>query len=32
MGFKDITSHDLMLGMRWNLNPPIYEPPLMRKG
>jgi opacity protein-like surface antigen len=33
MGFKEITSHDLMLGMRWNLNnPPVYEPPLMRKG
>jgi opacity protein-like surface antigen len=31
--FKDITSHDLKLGMRWNLNsPPAYAPPLMRKG
>jgi len=31
--FKDITSHDLKLGVRWNLdNPPVYAPPLMRKG
>jgi opacity protein-like surface antigen len=34
MQFKDITSHDLKLGVRWNLeNPPAYEPPpLVRKG
>jgi len=32
--FNDITSHDLKLGVRWNLdNPPVYEPPpLVRKG
>jgi opacity protein-like surface antigen len=31
--FKDITSHDLKLGVRWNLdNPPVYSPPLVRKG
>jgi opacity protein-like surface antigen len=32
--FKDITSHDLKFGMRWELNsPPVYAPPpLMRKG
>jgi hypothetical protein len=31
--FKNISSHDLMLGVRWNLdNPPMYEPPLIRKG
>lgn len=31
---KDITSHDLKLGVRWNLeSPPVYEPPpLVRKG
>lgn len=30
---KDITSHDLKLGVRWNLeSPPAYEPPLVRKG
>lgn len=30
---KDITSHDLKLGVRWNLeSPPAYAPPLMRKG
>src|SRR5438552_11253195 len=31
--FKSITSHDLKLGVRWNLeNPPAYEPPpLVRK-
>ena len=30
MTFKNITSHDLMLGVRWNLdNPqPAYAPPL----
>jgi opacity protein-like surface antigen len=31
--FKNISSHDLMLGVRWNLdNPPMYPPPLVRKG
>jgi opacity protein-like surface antigen len=31
--FKNITSHDLMLGLRWNLeSPPSYAPPLVRKG
>ena len=32
--FKGITSHDLKLGVRWDLsNPPAYAPPpLMRKG
>jgi opacity protein-like surface antigen len=31
---KDITSHDLTLGVRWNLDSPqpLYEPPLIRKG
>jgi opacity protein-like surface antigen len=31
---KNITSHDLTLGMRWELNsPPVYAPPpLVRKG
>jgi opacity protein-like surface antigen len=30
---KDITSHDLTLGVRWNLdNPPVYAPPVVRKG
>jgi opacity protein-like surface antigen len=31
---KDITSHDLKLGVRWELNsPPVYAPPpLVRKG
>ena len=35
MQFKDITSHDLKLGVRWNLDsPPAYAPPppLIRKG
>ena len=35
MHFKDITSHDLKLGVRWNLDsPPAYAPPppLIRKG
>ncbi|HEY8335040.1 MAG TPA: outer membrane beta-barrel protein [Tardiphaga sp.] len=35
MTFKDITSHDLKLGVRWNLDsPPAYAPPppLIRKG
>jgi opacity protein-like surface antigen len=31
--FNDITSHDLTLGVRWNLDsPPAYSPPLVRKG
>ena len=31
--FKGITSHDLKLGVRWDLsNPPVYQPPLIRKG
>jgi opacity protein-like surface antigen len=31
--FKGLTSHDLKLGMRWNLeSPPSYAPPLVRKG
>jgi opacity protein-like surface antigen len=31
--FKDITSHDLKLGVRWNFDsPPVYAPPLIRKG
>jgi opacity protein-like surface antigen len=31
--FKDITSHDVKIGVRWDLNsPPVYAPPLMRKG
>jgi opacity protein-like surface antigen len=31
--FKDITSHDLKLGVRWHLDsPPVYEPPPIRKG
>jgi opacity protein-like surface antigen len=31
--FKDITSQDLKLGIRWNLeSPPVYAPPLIRKG
>ena len=33
MTFKNITSHDLKLGVRWNLDSaPIYAPPLIRKG
>ena len=34
MTFKSITSHDLKLGVRWNLDnpPPVYQPPLVRKG
>jgi opacity protein-like surface antigen len=33
MTFKNITSQDLMLGVRWNLeSPPVYAPPLVRKG
>jgi len=32
--FRDITSHDLKLGVRWNFdNPqPVYAPPLVTKG
>ena len=31
--FKGITSHDLKLGVRWNLEAPqTYAPPLVRKG
>lgn len=31
--FKDITSHDLTVGMRWALDPaPVYMPPLITKG
>ena len=31
--FNNITSNDVMLGLRWDLNsPPVYAPPLMRKG
>jgi len=31
--FKNISSHDLMLGVRWNLDTaPMYPPPLVRKG
>jgi len=31
--FKHITSHDLKIGVRWDLyNPPVYQPPLIRKG
>jgi opacity protein-like surface antigen len=30
---QHITSHDLKLGVRWNLEPaPVYAPPLIRKG
>jgi len=33
MTFKDITSHDLKIGVRWDLSsPPVYMPPLVRKG
>jgi opacity protein-like surface antigen len=35
MTFKDITSHDLKLGLRWNFDTPqepVYAPPLIRKG
>ena len=33
MTFKSITSHDLKLGVRWDLSsPPVYAPPLVRKG
>jgi opacity protein-like surface antigen len=31
--FHDITSHDVKLGVRWNLeSPPVYAPPLITKG
>jgi opacity protein-like surface antigen len=31
--FKNITSHDLTLGVRWSLeSPPVYAPPLITKG
>ena len=33
--FKDITSQDVRLGVRWSLQPtpsPVYAPPLIRKG
>ena len=31
--FRSITSHDLKLGVRWDLtSPPVYQPPLIRKG
>jgi opacity protein-like surface antigen len=31
--FKNLTSHDLKLGVRWAIDPmPAYAPPLMRKG
>jgi opacity protein-like surface antigen len=32
--FKNITSHDLKLGVRWNFDQPqpVYQPPLIRKG
>ena len=33
MTFRNIQSHDLMLGMRWMLQQePVYQPPLVRKG
>ena len=33
MTFKHITSHDLKLGVRWDLtSPQVYAPPLIRKG
>ncbi len=33
MKFRDITSHDLTLGVRWNLeSPQVYAPPVIRKG
>jgi hypothetical protein len=33
--FKDITSHDLTFGARWNFDSvqlPVYAPPPIRKG
>jgi opacity protein-like surface antigen len=34
MTFKNITSHDLKLGVRWNFDQPqpVYQQPLIRKG
>jgi opacity protein-like surface antigen len=34
MTFKNITSHDLKLGVRWNFDSPqpVYQAPLIRKG
>ena len=33
MTFHNIQSHDLMLGLRWLLQPePMYQPALIRKG
>jgi len=33
MTFKELTSHDLKFGMRWNLgSPAVYAPPLVTKG
>ena len=33
MQFKEITSQDLTVGMRWELNSPqVYAQPLVRKG
>ena len=33
MTFKSLYSHDIMLGVRWMLEPePVYQPPLVRKG
>jgi opacity protein-like surface antigen len=33
MEFHDITSHDVKLGVRWDLSsPPVYAPPLVTKG
>ena len=30
---KNITSNDLKIGVRWDLaDPPVYQPPLVRKG
>ena len=31
--FRSLTSHDLKIGVRWDLaDPPVYQPPLVRKG
>ena len=30
--FKSISSHDLKLGVRWMLEPPVAPQPLMRRG
>ena len=31
--FRSITSHDVKIGVRWDLaDPPVYQPPLIRKG